>query len=65
MAQKATELAWSLSSEVLSNHCFRVVITLAPVASALTEGGGNLSGFNYFDLEAQRGSSIAFYNARE
>jgi hypothetical protein len=41
------------------------IITLAPVASALTEGGGNLSGFNYFDLEAQRGSSIAFYNARE
>ncbi|KAI0550294.1 glycoside hydrolase superfamily [Xylaria curta] len=40
------------------------IITLAPVASALTEGGGNLSGFNYFDLEAQRGSSIAFYNAQ-
>ncbi|KAI0460316.1 glycoside hydrolase superfamily [Xylaria acuta] len=40
------------------------IITLAPVASALTEGGGNLSGFNYFDLEAQRGGSIAFYNAQ-
>ncbi|KAI8634667.1 glycoside hydrolase superfamily [Xylariaceae sp. FL1651] len=40
------------------------IITLAPVASALTEGGGNLSGFNYFDLEAQRGSSVAFYNAQ-
>lgn len=40
------------------------VISLAPVASALTEGGGNLSGFNYFDLEAQRGSSIAFYNGQ-
>ncbi|KAI1801889.1 glycoside hydrolase family 18 protein [Daldinia bambusicola] len=40
------------------------VISLAPVASALTEGGGNLSGFNYFDLEAQRGSAIAFYNAQ-
>ncbi|KAI2637497.1 glycoside hydrolase superfamily [Xylaria nigripes] len=40
------------------------IITLAPVASALTEGGGNLSGFSYFDLEAQRGSSIAFYNAQ-
>ncbi|KAI0200451.1 glycoside hydrolase superfamily [Astrocystis sublimbata] len=39
-------------------------VTLAPVASALTEGGGNLSGFNYFDLEARRGSSIAFYNAQ-
>lgn len=40
------------------------VVTLAPVAAALTEGGGNLSGFSYFDLEAQRGSSIAFYNAQ-
>lgn len=40
------------------------IITLAPVAAALTEGGGNLSGFSYFDLEAQRGSSIAFYNAQ-
>lgn len=40
------------------------IISLAPVASALS-GGGNLSGFNYFDLEAQRGSSIAFYNARK
>ncbi|OTB07221.1 glycoside hydrolase family 18 protein [Hypoxylon sp. CI-4A] len=40
------------------------IISLAPVASALTEGGGNLSGFSYFDLEAQRGSSVAFYNAQ-
>ncbi|KAI1337821.1 glycoside hydrolase superfamily [Xylariaceae sp. FL0016] len=40
------------------------IITLAPVASALTEGGGNLSGFDYFDLEAQRGDDIAFYNAQ-
>ncbi|KAI0377845.1 glycoside hydrolase family 18 protein [Hypomontagnella monticulosa] len=40
------------------------IISLAPVASALTEGGGNLSGFNYFDLEKQRGSSIAFYNGQ-
>ncbi|KAI1810759.1 putative class III chitinase [Poronia punctata] len=40
------------------------IISLAPVAAALTEGGGNLSGFNYFDLEAQRGSSISFYNAQ-
>ncbi|KAI2615489.1 glycoside hydrolase family 18 protein [Hypoxylon sp. NC1633] len=40
------------------------IISLAPVASALTEGGGNLSGFNYFDLEAQRGSSISFYNGQ-
>ncbi|RYO81521.1 hypothetical protein DL764_009754 [Monosporascus ibericus] len=40
------------------------IISLAPVASALTEGGGNLSGFNYFELEAQRGSSIDFYNGQ-
>lgn len=40
------------------------VISLAPVASALTEGGGNLSGFSYFALEAQRGSSIDFYNGQ-
>ncbi|KAI1398459.1 glycoside hydrolase family 18 protein [Hypoxylon fuscum] len=40
------------------------IISLAPVASALTEGGGNLSGFDYHDLEAQRASSIAFYNGQ-
>ncbi|KAI1384872.1 glycoside hydrolase family 18 protein [Hypoxylon trugodes] len=40
------------------------IISLAPVASALTKGGGNLSGFSYFDLESQRGSSIGFYNAQ-
>ncbi|KAI1410124.1 glycoside hydrolase family 18 protein [Hypoxylon sp. FL1857] len=40
------------------------IISLAPVASALTEGGGNLSGFSYFDLEKQRGSSISFYNGQ-
>lgn len=39
------------------------VITLAPVASAL-RGGGNLSGFDYFALEAARGDEIAFYNAQ-
>ena len=40
------------------------IISLAPVASALTEGGGNLSGFDYFELEAQRGDSIDFYNGQ-
>ncbi|KIY65459.1 endo-beta-N-acetylglucosaminidase [Cylindrobasidium torrendii FP15055 ss-10] len=39
------------------------IITLAPVASALTEGG-NLSGFNYIDLEANMGQYIDFYNAQ-
>ncbi|KAK7961145.1 chitinase [Apiospora saccharicola] len=40
------------------------IISLAPVGAALRKGGGNLSGFSYFDLEAQRGSSIDFYNAQ-
>ncbi|KAI0166553.1 glycoside hydrolase superfamily [Xylariaceae sp. FL1272] len=40
-----------------------IEITLAPVASALS-GGGNLSGFDYIQLEAQAGGSIAFYNAQ-
>ncbi|KAI1430794.1 glycoside hydrolase superfamily [Xylaria sp. CBS 124048] len=40
------------------------IITLAPVASALIENGSNLSGFSYFDLEAQRGSSISWYNGQ-
>jgi chitinase len=39
------------------------VITLAPVASAL-RNGGNLSGFDYEDLEAAVGSEIGFYNAQ-
>ncbi|KAF9019869.1 endo-beta-N-acetylglucosaminidase [Hymenopellis radicata] len=39
------------------------IITLAPVASALKEGG-NLSGFDYIDLEAVAGDQIAFYNAQ-
>ncbi|KAJ1335207.1 Glycosyl hydrolases family 18 [Microdochium nivale] len=40
------------------------VISLAPVGSALTKGGGNLSGFDYFQLEAKRGKDIDFYNAQ-
>ncbi|KAJ7209764.1 endo-beta-N-acetylglucosaminidase, partial [Mycena pura] len=39
------------------------IITLAPVASALTEGA-NLSGFDYVTLEHDMGSQIAFYNAQ-
>ncbi|KAJ7599560.1 endo-beta-N-acetylglucosaminidase, partial [Mycena floridula] len=39
------------------------IITLAPVASALTEGG-NLSGFDYIELEANLGSQINWYNAQ-
>ena len=45
------------------------IITQAPVADALDPQGedpdsGGMSGFNYFDLEAQRGHAIAFYNAQ-
>ncbi|KAJ7099563.1 endo-beta-N-acetylglucosaminidase [Mycena belliarum] len=39
------------------------IITLAPVATALTEGA-NLSGFDYIQLEQQMGSKIAWYNAQ-
>ncbi|KZV92702.1 glycoside hydrolase family 18 protein [Exidia glandulosa HHB12029] len=39
------------------------IVTLAPVASAL-RGGGNLSGFNYVQLESQVGANISWYNAQ-
>jgi hypothetical protein len=39
------------------------IITLAPVAPALS-GGGNLSGFNYETLERDRGAEIDWYNAQ-
>jgi hypothetical protein len=39
------------------------VITLAPVAPALS-GGGNLSGFSYDSLVRDRGSSISWFNAQ-
>jgi chitinase len=39
------------------------LITLAPVAAALL-GIGNLSGFDYRQLESQRAGSIAWYNAQ-
>jgi len=39
------------------------IITLAPVASALTESG-NLSGFDYIELEGDMRSSIDRYNAQ-
>ncbi|KAL1748736.1 glycoside hydrolase family 18 protein [Schizophyllum fasciatum] len=39
------------------------LITLAPVASALQESG-NLSGFNYVDLEHRVGGNISWYNAQ-
>lgn len=39
------------------------IITLAPVATALS-GGGNLSGFDYETLERERGSKIDWYNAQ-
>ncbi|MFC9842346.1 discoidin domain-containing protein [Streptomyces sp. NPDC060223] len=39
------------------------IVTLAPVATALS-GGGNLSGFNYDQLYRDRASSIAWFNAQ-
>ncbi|ATY67196.1 coagulation factor 5 8 type domain [Cordyceps militaris] len=39
------------------------IITLAPVASAL-RNGGNLSGFNYKSLESSNGRDISFYNGQ-
>ncbi|KAH8884187.1 glycoside hydrolase, partial [Thozetella sp. PMI_491] len=39
------------------------IITMAPVASALS-GGGSLSAFNYLTLEQQYGNLIAWYNAQ-
>ncbi|KAI9933316.1 hypothetical protein ASPWEDRAFT_30160 [Aspergillus wentii DTO 134E9] len=39
------------------------IITLAPVAAALL-GMGNLSGFDYRQLEQQRASKISWYNAQ-
>ncbi|KAJ7647689.1 glycoside hydrolase superfamily [Roridomyces roridus] len=39
------------------------IVTLAPVASALTEGS-NLSGFDYLSLEKTMGSQISWYNAQ-
>ncbi|TVY83034.1 Chitinase [Lachnellula suecica] len=40
------------------------IITLAPVATALEQNGGNLSGFDYGALEAAVGDEIAFYNGQ-
>ncbi|KAL7937227.1 glycoside hydrolase family 18 protein [Trichoderma chlorosporum] len=40
------------------------IITLAPVAAALLDRRSNLSGFDYMDLEAKRGSEISWYNAQ-
>lgn len=44
----------------------RFIITLAPVATALAtrDPRANLSGFDYADLDAERGSEIAWYNAQ-
>jgi chitinase len=39
------------------------IVTLAPVATALS-GGGNLSGFSYDQLYRDRGSSIGWFNAQ-
>lgn len=40
------------------------IITLAPVAAALLNPLSNLSGFDYAELEKQRGEKIAWYNTQ-
>jgi len=40
------------------------IITLAPVAAALLDKRSNLSGFDYVELERQRGGSVGWYNAQ-
>ncbi|KAI2643163.1 glycoside hydrolase family 18 protein [Xylaria nigripes] len=40
------------------------IITLTPVATALLDARGNLSGFDYEALEVMRGRHIAWYNAQ-
>jgi hypothetical protein len=40
------------------------LITLAPVAAALLDKRTNLSGFDYAELERERGGSVAWYNAQ-
>ena len=40
------------------------IITLAPVATALQDGRGHLSGFDYQALEVMRGGAIAWYNTQ-
>lgn len=40
------------------------IITLAPVATALLPGQPHLSGFDYQQLERERGHEIAWYNAQ-
>ncbi|KAF7315125.1 Endo-beta-N-acetylglucosaminidase [Mycena indigotica] len=52
-----------LITQLKSDFGSDFIITLAPVASALTEGG-NLSGFDYIQLEAAMGSQIGWYNAQ-
>lgn len=52
-----------LVNQLYSDFGSAFEITLAPVSSAL-DNGGNLSGFNYKTLEEQQGSKISFYNAQ-
>jgi len=46
-----------------SDYDHKFIITMSPVASALS-GGGNLSGFDYEKLEKSRGGKISWYNAQ-
>jgi hypothetical protein len=46
-----------------SDYDHKFIITMSPVASALS-GGGNMSGFDYEKLEKSRGGKISWYNAQ-
>jgi hypothetical protein len=46
-----------------SDYDHKFIITMSPVASALS-GGGNMSGFDYEKLEKSRGRKISWYNAQ-
>nr|GAT57873.1 endo-beta-N-acetylglucosaminidase [Mycena chlorophos] len=56
-------LVEQLITQLKSDFGDDFLITLAPVASALTEGA-NLSGFDYVSLEDAMGDQIAWYNAQ-
>lgn len=52
-----------LMTQLKSDFGSDFIITFAPVASALLEEG-NISGFDYIQLEQQNGYLISWYNAQ-
>ncbi|KAH7097653.1 glycoside hydrolase family 18 protein [Auriculariales sp. MPI-PUGE-AT-0066] len=64
-AEESTDIGTviRLITQLKADFGSEFIVTLAPVATALTEGG-NLSGFNYRELESQVGANISWYNAQ-